>query len=1023
MVSLLLMAALANGPVADKLVPYRGQPVLSVTIEAPADEDQDFLYRLIDIQPGYLVSAEDLQSAIKRLYALGRFANVYVDAQRLSGVVMLRFRLRPIRRLEELQIHGLSRADEGFLRQALELKPGDEIARSTGAQLEAAAKAHLARVGFPRARAKVREGALNPDTARQVLRLFIQEGRPEIVTEVKFTGTPRVQPAVLRGLVATRVGGVLDHAQLERDREALEGAYLERGFLRAEVLPPISERAGEGWVVKYPINAGDRIGVYLTGNHVVGDAVLFALWPFATRRLEPGRLERFANRIRDHYLRLGYADVSVNVRGWRDSAEGISRYLLEINEGELLRVVGIEFHGTEAIPSDTLKNQVAAVLEEELANQGSMVTQFLLETQGETPAWGRPDFEPNYDSPIPPEQRWVPELYEQALHGIRAVYRDRGYLDAHISEPVLQPGPKPGQVVVRVDVSEGPQTTISALSFRGNTALAAAGALAVVEGTKSAGGVQVHLGGPYTPSGLEEARIALVRQYRDQGYLYARIFTDVNVRDEGRAEVVYRVEEGPQVRVRNVLVSGNRHTSLDTILAQMTLEPGSIYRLEQALADRRAVARLGLFSAVQVRLIDEDRPEEQKDLVVEVNERDRHQVGLLVGFSTADGVRWGGNYTHLNLFGNGTQLSLDARFNLQFLFSLYGERQQALEERYESYYRKGELHKAVERDLRAGIRSRRLFLIPQVGTTLRMDITNQRDNSVAYSLDETAFTVGGELNIVDVINLAVEPQISFTDLECPELVGPGDEDCVTAVQFQRSRPIEEGQRFTFKVGPNLTVDLRDNRLNPQSGFWANAQAVWAWGEARQRVADSFLPFSFAKVEAAAIGYIPLFGPVLVLNARGGYLMQLEGQGVPIDERFFLGGRNTLRGIIENTLVPEDVCLDLGLPGTTFDPERCREIYQLEPGQLPITRGGNTYLLLRTELRIPVTESLRVELFVDLGNLWAGTPNERTFRPRVGLGAGLRWETAVGALIADLGFNPEMRLGERIAEPHFSVSNF
>src|SRR5690606_13732149 len=111
--------------------------------------------------------------------------------------------------------------------------------------------------------------------------------------------------------------------------------------------------------------------------------------------------------------------------------------------------------------------------------------------------------------------------------------------------------------IVRVDVREGAQTTIAALRFRGNLSVPSAEALEIVETTQSASGVAVALGGPYTPSGLEEARIALVHRYRDHGYLFARVFTEANIAESGLAEVVYRVEEGPQVRVRNVLVRGN----------------------------------------------------------------------------------------------------------------------------------------------------------------------------------------------------------------------------------------------------------------------------------------------------------------------------------------------------------------------------------------------------------------------------------------------------------------------------------
>ena len=106
---------------SDALAPYRGQPILSIEIDAPRDENVDFLRSLVEIQPGYLLSASDIQDAIKRFYALGRFSNVLVFASRRLGVIEVRFELQPIRRLEDLRIQGLDEVDEGDLRRAIRI--------------------------------------------------------------------------------------------------------------------------------------------------------------------------------------------------------------------------------------------------------------------------------------------------------------------------------------------------------------------------------------------------------------------------------------------------------------------------------------------------------------------------------------------------------------------------------------------------------------------------------------------------------------------------------------------------------------------------------------------------------------------------------------------------------------------------------------------------------------------------------------------------------------------------------------
>ena len=61
----LLIAAPPPALSGDALAPYRGQPVLSVDVTAPPGEDERMLRALIDIQPGFLVSSDDIQSSLK----------------------------------------------------------------------------------------------------------------------------------------------------------------------------------------------------------------------------------------------------------------------------------------------------------------------------------------------------------------------------------------------------------------------------------------------------------------------------------------------------------------------------------------------------------------------------------------------------------------------------------------------------------------------------------------------------------------------------------------------------------------------------------------------------------------------------------------------------------------------------------------------------------------------------------------------------------------------------------------------
>ena len=90
-----------------------------------------------------------------------------------------------------------------------------------------------------------------------------------------------------------------------------------------------------------------------------------------------------------------------------------------------------------------------------------------------------------------------------------------------------------------------------------------------------------------------------------------------------------------------------------------------------------------------------------------------------------------------------------------------------------------------------------------------------------------------------------------------------------------------------------------------------------------------------------------------------------------------------------------------------------------------SEGGEAYLLLKGELRIGLSRSVELGLFVDVGNLWANPANFRLLDLRPNAGSGIRFVTPVGPAALDFGFNllPDNRLNERLWAVHFTIGLF
>ncbi len=234
--------------------------------------------------------------------------------------------------------------------------------------------------------------------------------------------------------------------------------------------------------------------------------------------------------------------------------------------------------------------------------------------------------------------------------------------------------------------------------------------------------------------------------------------------------------------------------------------------------------------------------------------------------------------------------------------------------------------------------------------SFRVDLVQERTNVISYSLDSTALIFGMDTYPSSRWKVSLEPQISYTNLQCPS-----SSDCVGDVQSLRPDQLrlDNGTRRTFKIGPIITYDRRDNAFNPTRGIYFNVRAFYAIGDLRTQGVTQ--PVRFITTQGNVTGYIPIWRFVLALSARGGIIGNI-GQAIPIDERFFLGGRDTLRGYVERTLMPQDVCVVVG--DTPSTQKHCRGTVTRTPGLPPISPGGETFILFKTELRIPVSRSLR-----------------------------------------------------------------
>ena len=135
--------------------------------------------------------------------------------------------------------------------------------------------------------------------------------------------------------------------------------------------------------------------------------------------------------------------------------------------------------------------------------------------------------------------------------------------------------------------------------------------------------------------------------------------------------------------------------------------------------------------------------------------------------------------------------------------------------------------------------------------------------------------------------------------------------------------------------------------------------------------------------------------------------------------FFMGGVDTIRGYLQDAMMPQDMADAIILHNRTYPEEQ-----RINP-EIPL-RAGDAFLLLRNELRFPIIGLLNGGVFADLGNLWSDTSEiDPTKLLRPSIGAGIRFVTPVGPLALDYGVLLFRRkaLNEPFGTLHFSIGLF
>jgi len=523
---------------------------------------------------------------------------------------------------------------------------------------------------------------------------------------------------------------------------------------------------------------------------------------------------------------------------------------------------------------------------------------------------------------------------EDDVDRILQLYNDHGYVQARVESHDITVDREKARVTITFVVVEGPQFKVGEVTISGVT---------LFPETEITRRIALKRGDIFSRAKLRDSIKAVIDLYGTVGHASA----DVNPKTEqattgSTMAIAFEITEGPEVYVERINISGNVRSQEKILRRELSLHEGELYTLQKKERSRQKLVNLGYFETVN--LTTQPGSDKTKIVVnVEVTEKPTGLFSIGGGYSSVDSFIGTIDLAQRNFLGRGWEASIRIRAG--------ANTQQGVISFTEPWL--------FDRPLAAGF-----------------DVFNTRRQYPEYDFD----SLGGALRLSHPF---AEYWRWFTGYrasrdEIKDLTE-------TATEALRD---EEGTRVTSAVNAALGRDSRDNVFAATRGGQTSVSAEFAGlgGDSR-----------FVKTVGATSYFWPVwFGHVVGARAEAGYGFGWSSEPLPLFERFYLGGPNSVRSFKSRRLSPQD---DGG-----------------------VRVGGTSELLGNIEYIVPLPFNIRVAGFFDIGNAYGfGTKFDPT-DTREAAGAGLRWLSPFGPLRLDYGVNLDRRTGEDFGAFHFSVGS-
>ena len=946
--SLFFLWALAAVPQSQTPTPslsYEGQPISSVELAGRPDLELRQLKPLI-AQPAHApYSQQKVNETIEALKKNGKFQDVTYQVSPEADGLRVLFVLQPA---YYFGVYSFPNAVKQFsYPRLLQVSDYPNQEPYTSAKVEEAESNLLDffhQTGFflatvePKLQTDSKHGLVNV-TFDVNLRHRAHFG------EIKITGsspeqTRRLQRS-LRSLRARLRGAYLkpgktySRKRLQTAITFMQSQLGKQHYLAAKVklvsalYHPETNRAD----ITFNVEQGERIAIRIVGAHVWGRTQKRIIPMYQENAVDPDLVHEGEQNLTSLFQQKGFFDVKVQSQIINENSG--TTIIYHIERGPRGKVDSVNFHGNQHFSDGDLKSYA-------VVNKHK---------------WYNPFSRGAYSQ----------QLVRRSVKNIEDAYRAAGYSQVKVTPHVSN---RSNRIEITFDVEEGQRDIVDSLDIQGNKSIS--------HEQLAPKGLNLEPGKAYSSVLLQKDRNHILATYLDRGFLTASFRSTVRPLkdDPHHIQVIYEINEGPQVKTTSLIPIGNNHTRPEIVASTANIKAGEPLSKTAELKGESKLYSLGIFdwTSIDTRRPITDQPD--AEVLVKMHEAKRNSITYGFGFQV---INRGGNVPSGTVALPGLPpVGLPSQF--QSSQKTFWGPQGSIEYTRRNFRGRAETLTFTAFAGRLTQRGSGAWLDPTFWntswtTTLNANIERSSENPIfTYRLAEAGYQFqkfldrNKQKSVVFRYNFR---RTNLTNILIPGLVLPEDQNVRLST-----------------LSASFSRDSRDNALDAHKGIYESFEF-----DLNPSVLGSNTNFVRFLGQTAYYRTIGNDKVVWANSIRLGLEQAFAGAHIPISETFFSGGGSTLRGFTLNGAGPQrqvEVCNN-GVSG-------CNQF-------ISVPVGGPQLVIFNTEVRFPssIISHLGGVVFYDGGNVYSSIGLHNFFSNFSNtVGAGARYATPIGPIRFDVG---------------------